>query len=125
MKRFAAPTEARNPVKPKFRTLLQVLRTAIVTFWPSSAKIGHVVDAGAGYGFHDDTVPRRPLLKIHPVTGRPALYIGRHAYGVGRTDGSENLSETESQLLLDELDRLLLDELEKLDVDELLLDELD
>jgi alpha-ketoglutarate-dependent taurine dioxygenase len=93
---------AHDALLPQTQAKLQDL-SAFHSLYFSQAKIGHVVDAGAGYGFHDDTVPRRPLLKIHPVTGRPALYIGRHAYGVGRTDGSENLSETESQLLLDEL----------------------
>ncbi len=41
--------------------------------------------------------PRRPLVKIHPVTGRPALYIGRHAYGIPGMDTEE------STHLLDEL----------------------
>ncbi len=41
--------------------------------------------------------PLRPLIKIHPVTGRPALYIGRHAYGI------PGLSEDESKKLLQEL----------------------
>ena len=26
--------------------------------------------------------PLRPLVKIHPETGRPSLYIGRHAYAI-------------------------------------------
>ncbi len=26
--------------------------------------------------------PLRPLVKVHSVTGRPALFVGRHAYGV-------------------------------------------
>ena len=35
--------------------------------------------------------PLRPLVKVHPVTGRPALFVGRHAYGIaglepGRVD---------------------------------------
>ena len=28
------------------------------------------------------TPPLRPLVKLHPVTGKPALYVGRHAYGI-------------------------------------------
>ena len=50
-----------------------------------------------GYGYHDGPVPLRPLVKTHPVTGRPALYIGRHAYGI------PGLEEDESEILLDEL----------------------
>ena len=53
--------------------------------------------AGASYGFHQEDPPLRPLVKVHPVTGRPALYIGRHAYGI------PGLSPEESEALLDEL----------------------
>lgn len=30
----------------------------------------------------DRSDPLRPLVKVHPRTGRPALYVGRHAYGI-------------------------------------------
>ncbi len=43
-----------------------------------------------GYGFHDDGVPLRPLVKIHPETGRPSLLIGRHAYGIPGMEPSES-----------------------------------
>ena len=45
------------------------------------------------YGYHDHEPSLRPLVKIHPDTGRPNLLIGRHAYGiVGMdTDASEAL----------------------------------
>ncbi len=48
----------------------------------SQARIGHAVEKGAAYGFHAKGAPLRPLVKVHPVTGRPALFIGRHAYGI-------------------------------------------
>ena len=35
-----------------------------------------------GYGYHDGEPPLRPLVKVHPDTGRPNLVIGRHAYGI-------------------------------------------
>jgi len=41
--------------------------------------------------------PLRPLVKIHPVTGRPALFVGRHAYGI------PGLDPDESRQLLDDL----------------------
>ena len=41
--------------------------------------------------------PLRPLVKIHPETGRPALMIGRHAFGI------PGLAAEESERLLDEL----------------------
>ncbi len=67
----------------------------------SQAKIGHtparINGAIPGYGFHDDPPPLRPLVKIHPVTGRPSLLIGRHAYGI------PGLEAKESERLLEEL----------------------
>jgi alpha-ketoglutarate-dependent taurine dioxygenase len=41
--------------------------------------------------------PLRPLVKVHPKTGRRALYVGRHAFGV------PGLSDEESTSLLDSL----------------------
>ncbi len=61
----------------------------------SQARIGDTSEFG--YGFHDGEPPFRPLVKIHPVTGRPSLFIGRHAYGI------PTLSPEESERLLDDL----------------------
>ena len=49
-----------------------------------------------GYGFHDEAPPLRPLVKVHPETGRRSLLIGRHAYGIpGLTpEASEALLES-------------------------------
>jgi alpha-ketoglutarate-dependent taurine dioxygenase len=49
------------------------------------------------YGLDQDEPPLRPLVKVHPVTGRRALFIGRHAFGI------PGLTEAESERLLDEL----------------------
>jgi alpha-ketoglutarate-dependent taurine dioxygenase len=62
----------------------------------SQAKIGHEAESG-GYGLDDGPPPLRPLVKIHPVTGRPSLFIGRHAYGI------PELAAEESETLLAEL----------------------
>src|SRR5262249_22570111 len=67
------------------------------SLYHSQAKIGHVVQTGAGYGFHTKGAPLRPLVKVHPVTGRPALFIGRHAYAI------PGLTEIESEKLLSDL----------------------
>jgi alpha-ketoglutarate-dependent taurine dioxygenase len=67
------------------------------SLYHSQARIGHVVETGAGYGYHTKGAPLRPLVKVHPVTGRPALYIGRHAYGI------PGLDEAESEKLLSDL----------------------
>ena len=66
----------------------------------SQSKLGHQAKAGSeysGYGFQVKDPPLRPLVKIHPETGRPALMIGRHAYGI------PGLDEQESDALLQEL----------------------
>ena len=51
----------------------------------------------AGYGFDVDVPPRRPLVKVHPVTGRKALFVGRHAHAV------DGMTSEESEALLDRL----------------------
>ena len=63
----------------------------------SQAKVGHTPQKGASYGLDDQKIPLRPLVKIHPVTGCPALFIGRHAHGI------PGLSDAESESLLEEL----------------------
>ena len=50
-----------------------------------------------GYGFFGQEPPLRPLVKVHPETGRKSLTIGRHAYGI------PGLEPEESERLLDEL----------------------
>ena len=49
------------------------------------------------YGYHGGEPSLRPLVKIHPDTGRANLLIGRHAYGIVGMDSEE------SEKLLDEL----------------------
>jgi alpha-ketoglutarate-dependent taurine dioxygenase len=65
----------------------------------SQAKAGYQNEARGSYsyGLAEDDAPLRPLVKVHPVTGRPALFIGRHAYGI------PGLEASESEHLLDEL----------------------
>lgn len=49
------------------------------------------------YGYHDGADPVRPLVKVHPETGRPNLLIGRHAHHI------EGMDPGESEQLLDQL----------------------
>ena len=63
----------------------------------SQAKIGQKVTTNGLYGFHGGPSPLRPLVKVHPVSGRRALYIGRHAHAI------PGLEANESERLLDEL----------------------
>ena len=68
----------------------------------SQAKAGHDSKSKAdgsynGYGFHDGPVPLRPLVKVHPETGRKNLVIGRHAHNIPGMD------KAQSEQLLQEL----------------------
>jgi alpha-ketoglutarate-dependent taurine dioxygenase len=78
-----------DEMKAKVRTL-----SAHHSYAYSQAKIGEEVVVGSRYGFFDGPAPLRPLVKIHPATGRPSLLIGRHAYGI------PGMSEEESEELL-------------------------
>ena len=71
--------------------------SAYHSLYQSQAKIGYIVETGAGYGYHNKGAPLRPLVKTHPVTGRKSLFIGRHAYRI------PGLDDAEAQELLDEL----------------------
>ena len=50
-----------------------------------------------GYGYHDLEAPLRPLVKVHPETGRPNLLVGRHAHDI------EGWPSADSERFLDEL----------------------
>jgi alpha-ketoglutarate-dependent taurine dioxygenase len=50
-----------------------------------------------GYGLDVEDTPLRPLLKIHPETGRETLAVGRHAFGI------PGLSSEASAKLLEDL----------------------
>ena len=67
----------------------------------SQSKLGHQTGKRdgeySGYGLHDGPVPLRPLVKVHPETGRKSLLIGRHAHNIPGID------EGESTRLLQEL----------------------
>jgi alpha-ketoglutarate-dependent taurine dioxygenase len=49
-----------------------------------------------GYGMAEPA-QLRPIVKVHPVTGRRSLFIGRHAHAI------PGLEEAESEALLDDL----------------------
>jgi alpha-ketoglutarate-dependent taurine dioxygenase len=67
------------------------------SLYASQAKAGYTFKTGEGYGYHTKGAPLRPLVKLHPVTGRKSLFIGRHAY---RIPGME---DDAAQALLDGL----------------------
>ena len=49
------------------------------------------------YGYHNKGAPLRPLVNVHPVTGRKSLFIGRHAYLI------PSVNDGDAQILLEEL----------------------
>ena len=66
----------------------------------SQSKLGHETRKTdgeySGYGLHDGPVPLRPLVKVHPETGRRSLLIGRHAHnvpGMGKAESERFLQE--------------------------------
>ena len=71
--------------------------SAYHSLYASQAKVGYTFKTGESYGYHTKGAPLRPLVKIHPVTERKSLFIGRHAY---RIPGME---DSEAQALLDQL----------------------
>jgi alpha-ketoglutarate-dependent taurine dioxygenase len=67
--------------------------TAYHSLYYSQSKLGHMPKPGSdysGYGFHDGPVPLRPLVKVHPETGRKSLVIGRHAHNIPGMDKAES-----------------------------------
>src|SRR6266478_7366654 len=67
--------------------------SAYHSLYYSQAKLGHRPKAQSeysGYGFHDGPVPLRPLVKVHPETGRKSLAIGRHAHNIPNMDAAES-----------------------------------
>lgn len=67
--------------------------SAYHSLYYSQAKVGHAHAEGsdyAGYGFHGGPPPLRPLVKVHPKTGRRSLLIGRHAYGIPGWEPAES-----------------------------------
>jgi alpha-ketoglutarate-dependent taurine dioxygenase len=70
--------------------------SAYHSLYYSQSKVGHSPakttkdSAYSGYGFHDSGPPLRPLVKVHPETGRRSLLIGRHAYGIPDLDPEES-----------------------------------
>ena len=66
----------------------------------SQGKLGHAHKPGSaysGYGMTVEEPPLRPLVKVHPETGRRCLMVGRHAFDI------PGLAPDESERLLDDL----------------------
>ncbi len=71
--------------------------TAYHSLYYSQGRMGYLPRQKEGggydmYGYHDYEASLRPLVKVHPETGRPNLLIGRHAYGVSGMDEDESVA---------------------------------
>jgi len=75
--------------------------SAYHSLYHSQNKVGHEAKAGqlegVISGLNSHQIPLRPLVKVHPETGKKSLFVGRHAYGI------PGLSEAESEKLLIDL----------------------
>jgi alpha-ketoglutarate-dependent taurine dioxygenase len=83
---------AYDALDPAIRAKVEAL-SAFHSLHYSQSKLGHKPSEKSeysGYGFHDGPVPRRPLVKTHPETGRKSLLIGRHAHNIPGMDVQES-----------------------------------
>jgi alpha-ketoglutarate-dependent taurine dioxygenase len=72
--------------------------SAYHSYYYSQAQAGFKLKTDNAYGLHDKGAPLRPIVKVHPETGRKSLYTGRHAYGIPGLS-----AEASEQLLQDSL----------------------
>jgi alpha-ketoglutarate-dependent taurine dioxygenase len=74
--------------------------SAYHSLYYSQAKLGFAAnkrDDFSSYGFFDQDPPLRPLVKVHPKTGRRVLLLGRHAHAI------PGMSESESEDFIEQL----------------------
>jgi len=93
---FADMTAAYAALDPAMRAKVDNA-TAIHSFHNAQARMGHKVQPDDYYKVEEDAQARRPMVKVHPETGRKSLLIGRHAHGVS------GMSDAESEKFLAEL----------------------
>ncbi len=71
--------------------------SAYHSLYYSQSRAGFSHDTDNLYGLHDKGAPLRPVIKVHPETGRKSIYTGRHAYGLA------DMTPEASEQMLDEL----------------------
>ncbi len=90
---FADMRAAYDALAPAMRARIAPL-AAHHSLHYSQSKMGHATRKQDGeyhgYGLHDGPVPLRPLVKVHPETGRKSLLIGRHAHNIPGLDAAES-----------------------------------
>jgi alpha-ketoglutarate-dependent taurine dioxygenase len=105
---FADMRAAYDALDPAMRTRVEGLR-AYHSFDQQQARRGHRLSSGttdelrkAGGGdevvaFNSTAAPLRPLVKVHPETGRKSLLLGYHLIGI------QGMADEAAKALLDEL----------------------
>jgi alpha-ketoglutarate-dependent taurine dioxygenase len=86
---FADMRAAWDALTPEMQARLEGL-SAYHSLYYSQEQAGFRHTTDNIYGFHDKGAPLRPLVKVHPETGRKSLYTGRHAYGIPGMDRAES-----------------------------------
>lgn len=76
---FADLRDAYDQLEPKLRSTIEGL-SACHSLYASQKKAGYATQTGAAYGYHQLGMPLRPLVKVHPITGRKALYVSEDAF---------------------------------------------
>jgi len=93
---FADMRAAWDALAPARQRELEGL-SAYHSLYYSQSRAGFTHTTDQLYGFHDKGAPLRPIVKVHPETGRKSIYTGRHAHDI------PGMTPEASQALLDEL----------------------
>lgn len=93
---FADMRAAWDALSPEMQKKLEGL-SAFHSLYYSQARQGFTHAPDHMYGLHDKGAPLRPVVKVHPETGRKSIYTGRHAHDVN------GMTAKESERFLDEI----------------------
>lgn len=93
---FADMRAAWDALDPAMQQKLEGL-SAYHSLYYSQSRQGFAHHTDHLYGFHDKGAPLRPVVKVHPETGRKSIYTGRHAHDLN------GMTPEESQQFLDAL----------------------
>jgi alpha-ketoglutarate-dependent taurine dioxygenase len=93
---FADMRAAWDALSPAEQQKLEGL-SAYHSLYYSQSRAGYRHGTDHLYGLHDKGAPLRPIIKVHPETGRKSIYTGRHAHNI------VGMTPEASEKLLDEL----------------------
>ncbi len=86
---FADMRAAWDELDTETQAQLETL-SAYHSLYYSQAQAGFEHTTDNLYGLHNKGAPLRPIIKIHPETGRKSIYTGRHAYGIPGMDEADS-----------------------------------